>query len=127
MVKLEKAHEHIFVERKERGSLDDYPPTPKVFRPFNLVINIALFSKSDPDTYLTEFDPPFELWVPYAEDDLEKAKRAGEPLALAWYNIKQDKWVPVDFKDVPDQCDRWAGYGVALISEWDDPPIAWGT
>ena len=131
MVKLAKEHEKYFVERTDKGLSEEYKLTTEAFEPFRTVIELALFSKDDTSNYLTEFDPPFELWVPYTEDDLARADRVGRELVLGWEKTDVG-WVPFTdspnvFRKIPDKCDQWAGYGIATVKEWDDPPIAWGT
>lgn len=126
-VLLQKGHKGFFVERKDLKPKAEYPATPNVFDPYRLVINIALFKKSDPDKYLSKFKPKIKLRVGYERDDLRHALLESGELKLAYWKEKTKKWVPIDFEDENDPTGNWAGYGVAEISELGDPPIAWGT
>lgn len=111
------------------GSLNEMRGREGGFKPGRLVLNFALVDEDDPDTVLTEFDPPFELRIRYTRGDLERARRANKPLELAFWNgsewdlFTQEKH---QFELQPDAQGNAGGYGVALISHWGDPNIAWG-
>ena len=110
-------------------ALENMPTVKGGFKPGRLVINFALIDEDDPDTYLAEFDPPIELRVRYTRGDLERAKRANKELELAFWN--GNEWVVFtqekhQFILQPDAQGKAGGYGIALISHWGDPQIAWG-
>lgn len=110
-------------------ALEHIPGVEGGFKPGRLVINFALVDEDDQDTFLTEFDPPFELRVRYTKGDLERARRANQPLELAFWNGSE--WVVFtqekhQFELQPDSQGKAGGYGIALISHWGDPQIAWG-
>lgn len=111
------------------GKLDELKGREDGFKPGRLVINFALVDEDNPETILTEFDPPFELRVRYTRGDLERAKKAGKSLELGFWN--GDEWVVFtqekhQFKLQPDAQGNAGGYGVVLISHWGDPNIGWG-
>ena len=104
------------------------PAEMKPFEPTRVVVNFKLLDSREEGKPVTEFKPPFELWVQYTDQEEEDAEKLGETLQLAYWN--GDYWVRFkeddhrfDFKD--DSEGR--KYGVAHVSEWTDPPIAWGT
>jgi hypothetical protein len=111
------------------GKLDELKGREGGFKPGRLVINFALVDEDNPETILTEFDPPFELRVRYTRGDLERAKKAGKSLQLGFWN--DDEWVVFtpekhQFQLQPDAKENAGGYGVAQISHWGDPNIGWG-
>jgi hypothetical protein len=110
------------------GKLDEMRGREGGFKPGRLVINFALVDEDNPETILTEFDPPFELRVRYTRGDLERAKKAGKSLELGFWN--GDEWVVFtqekhQFELQPDAQENAGGYGVVLISHWGDPNIGW--
>jgi hypothetical protein len=110
------------------GKLDELKGREGGFKPGRLVINFALVDEDNPETILTEFDPPFELRVRYTRGDLERAKKAGKSLELGFWN--GDEWVVFtqekhQFELQPDAQGNAGGYGVVLISHWGDPNIGW--
>ena len=110
------------------GKLDEMKGREGGFKPGRLVINFALVDEDNPETILTEFDPPFELRVRYTRGDLERAKKAGKSLELGFWN--GDEWVVFtqekhQFELQPDAQGNAGGYGVVLISHWGDPNIGW--
>jgi hypothetical protein len=111
------------------GKLDELKGREGGFKPGRLVINFALVDEDNPETILTEFDPPFELRVRYTRGDLERAKKAGKSLELGFWN--GDEWIVFtqekhQFELQPDTQGNAGGYGVILISHWGDPNIGWG-
>jgi hypothetical protein len=111
------------------GKLDEMKGREGGFKPGRLVINFALVDEDNPETILTEFDPPFELRVRYTRGDLERAKKAGKSLELGFWN--GDEWVVFtpekhQFQLQSDAKENAGGYGVAQISHWGDPNIGWG-
>ncbi len=111
------------------GKLDEMKGKKDGFKPGRLVINFNLVDEDDPETILTEFDPPFELRIRYSRGDLERAGRANKPLELGFWNGSE--WVVFtpekhQFELQPDSQENAGGYGVALISHWGDPNIGWG-
>lgn len=92
------------------------------------LINVVLVDEDDPDTFLSEFDPPFELKVRYTADDFQQAQDLGGQLSLAVYI--NDEWMLLTkekhrYQLLPDNNPAAGGFGVAQISNWGDPPVAW--
>ena len=108
--------------------LRDMPGNPD-FKPGRVVINFELVDDDAPGTVLAEFDPPFELRVRYTHADLNRARKVGRPLTLAFWDGKT--WVPFTrekhgFELRPDAKPDAGGVGYALISRWGDPAVGWG-
>lgn len=101
------------------------------FKPMRVAINFIVVEDADPAMLVTHFDPPLELRVRYNRSDLRLAEFEKQPLALAyWFN---DRWILFEKKhefhlepDDPEYPEK-GGYGVAIIRDWGDPHIAWGT
>ncbi len=128
-VKVPTQRRKAKVVKLPMGSLEEMRPVPGGFQPRRLVINVAVVDEDEPETYLTEFDPPIELRVRYTKADLDRATDAGRPLALAFWNGSE--WVRFteekhQFRLEPAAQEQAGGHGVALISNWGDPPVAWG-
>lgn len=98
--------------------------------PIRTIINLVLHDRDDPENYLTEFDPPFEIQVRYTADDLREANTRGSELKLAFWNgsdwilFTQEKH---NFELHPNADPSTGGIATAKISSWGDPPIAWVT
>lgn len=112
------------------GTLADRPGVPGGFQPGRQVINFELVDEKAPDTFLTEFDPPFQLRVQYTKPDLDRAADTGRPLALAFWDGSQ--WVVFtrekhQFELHPNTVPETGGYATVEISKWGDPPVAWGS
>ncbi len=110
-------------------SLDKMKAKEGGFQPGRLLMNFAVVDETQPEEVLTEFDPPFELRVRYTPGDLRRAERAGQPLQLAFWD--GNEWVVLtpekhQFELQPAASGQGGGFGVARISHWGDPHIAWG-
>ena len=128
-VPVQKKRIKIKAKKLPLGALENMKPVKGGFQPKRLVLNLGLVDEDDPSTILTEFDPPIELRVRYTKADLDHAGREGKPLSLAyWYG---NQWITFteekhQFELLPNANPETGGFGVALISNWGDPPIAWG-
>jgi hypothetical protein len=105
-------------------------PVPGGFRPFRLVINLKLVDAEQPDNEVLVFDPPIEVRVRYTAGDLAKAKSAGGPLSLGFWDGKQ--WIRFtrekhQFHLEPSNPPESGGWGVVNVSHWGDPTHSWGT
>jgi hypothetical protein len=99
-------------------------------QPIRPIINIVLYNRDDPNNYLTEFNPPFEIQVRYTADDLSEANARGADLKLAFWNGSE--WnlfthAKHNFELHPNADPSTGGIGTVKISSWGDPPIAWVT
>ncbi|MEA3438876.1 MAG: hypothetical protein U9R58_01180 [Chloroflexota bacterium] len=110
---------------------DDISPSEEGgFNLIRTVINLKLAKDQGLDERITTFDPPILLRVRYTYYDYQAAQEAGESLKLAFWNGKV--WVRFDsaynFHLIPDDpnAHELGGVGFAMISEWDDPHVAWG-
>ena len=124
----QKVKKKIKIERLSRDPLDKMKPKPGGFKPGRVVLNFQVVDEDEPSKVLTTFDPPFELRVRYTDADLQRAQDAGKPLELAFWNGSE--WITFtkekhQFKLEPDGRGS-GGEGVAMISHWGDPNIAWG-
>ena len=119
----------IGVRKLGLGHMESMPSVQGGFRPARLVLNFELYDEDHPDSYLVEFDQPFELKVHYTKADLQHAERDGAPLALgfwdssAWVRFTPEKH---GFRLQPDANPEKGGFGVVSISKWGDPPVGWG-
>ena len=119
----------IGVRKLGLGKLEKMPSIKGGFQPARLVLNFELFDEDQPDTYLVEFEQPFELKVRYTRADLERAEHEGAALALGFWDGKS--WVRFTaekhgFHLLPDANPAKGGFGVVSISQWGDPPVGWG-
>lgn len=109
---------------------DISPPEEGGFNLIRTVINLKLAKDQGYDKRITTFDPPILLNVRYTYYDYQAAQEAEESLKLAFWNGSE--WVIFDSKYdyhlIPDDPEnrRLGGVGFAMISEWDDPHVAWG-
>lgn len=126
---VQKKPVKIKAKKLPLGALESMKPVKDGFQPKRLVLNLGLEDEDDPSKILNEFDPPIELRVRYTKADLDRAGRAGTPLSLAyWYG---NQWIRFtkekhQFELQPNANPESGGVGVAMISNWGDPPIAWG-
>ena len=122
----ERVYAKVTVDQKEFTAKKPPYPIMKPFDPFRVVVNFKLVdSKGE---VVTEFDPAFELWVQLTRDDELKAAERDRTPQLAYWN--GDHWVRFkegehNFRIGEDP--NGNKYGIADISKWPDPPIAWGT
>jgi len=91
------------------------------------VNKIDLFDEDDPENSLEEFTPAIELRIYFKKTDIPDSDLS--LLRMAYW--KGNKWIPFtdtdhQFKIYDYPYKQWAGYGVAIIDEWIDPPIALG-
>ncbi len=112
-------------------TLAEVPETPGVFKPGRLIFNFAIIDEDESKDYLDEIVPPLVLRVRYEEEDLLRAEAAGEPLQLAYWKDKEERWILFtaeehNFRLEPDESPGTGGYGVAEISYWGDPQVGWG-
>lgn len=99
------------------------------FRPLRVVINFQVEDETKSGELITDFNPPFELRVRYTPADALAAQKAGLPLVLAFWD--GSTWVKFtaekhSFRLEPD-AQGGGGAGIALIRNWGDPNVAWGT
>jgi hypothetical protein len=124
----QKDKKKVKIEKLAKDSLDKMKPKPGGFKPGRVVFNFQVVDEADPAKVLSTFDPPFELRVRYTQGDLKRAQKANKPLELAFWNGSD--WITFtkekhQFKLEPDSQGP-GGYGVAKISNWGDPNVAWG-
>jgi len=128
-IKVPAQKAKIKVVKLPLGKLSELRGAKSDFRPGRLVVNFALVDEEQPDRFLEEFESPFELRVRYTPADQKRAEKAGRPMELAfwdgqdWVRFTQEKH---QFKLEPEARPGAGGFGIALISKWGDPQIAWG-
>jgi hypothetical protein len=118
----------IYVERKDKGSLQNYQSNQPNFTPIELVINIATFEideVSNQKIYVPNLNPKAKLRVRYGST--VKTAAAGRKKKLAWWNKRTRSWVDLGSKNTSSRSKKWEGYGDVVTPGWDDPPMAWGT
>ncbi|MGD2158168.1 MAG: hypothetical protein PVG14_12175 [Anaerolineales bacterium] len=120
-ITFDDQHKGVFVERKDLYK----PPNTRVFTLIREVVNIGFFKKSRPNVYEKSITPAIKLRVKYKQADMNEAKSRGQPLKLAWWNGKD--WVIFTCKKSYSNSQNWSGHFDTEISDWGDPPIAWGT
>ena len=124
----QKDGKKVKIEKLPKDSLDKMKPKKGGFKPGRGVFNFQVVDEDDPSKVLATFDPPFELRVRYTKADEKRAQEAGKPLELAFWNGSE--WIIFtkdkhQFKLEPDSKGS-GGEGVAKISNWGDPNVAWG-
>ncbi len=99
------------------------------FQPIRLVINLKLVDAAEPDSEISEFDPPVEIRILYKQSDFRTAEERHKPLSLGFWDGEQ--WIRFTEKHhyhPKTMTTPAAGtWGVVLISRWDDPTISVGT
>ena len=98
------------------------------FRPIRVVTNVAIVDYNDESKILSAFDPPIQLDVKYATQDLFEASRVSRAIKLAYWN--GSTWVVFTASDNQYQLHppTTGNVGEVTIQSWiGDPPIAWGT
>ena len=91
------------------------------------VSEINLFDENIPAISLKTFKPAIELRIYFKKNDIPKSGLTN--LRMAYW--KGNKWIPFTEKDHQFKVydypyKQWAGYGVAIIDKWIDPPVALG-
>ncbi|MBC8231537.1 hypothetical protein H8E77_18460 [bacterium] len=130
------------VEVQELQPFFEELPRQEGFLPGREVINFEVVDAATGDV-MTDFNPSIRLYVVYTEEDLQHVNGELKKLGLAFWDGKQwirftedknlfrlhpkdspdFKWPFDDFFDLPDHA---LGFGFAIVSSWDDRPIAWG-
>jgi hypothetical protein len=110
----------VRVAKLPLGTLDEVRLKQEDFQPGRLVINFQVENVAT-GGMMQKFKTPVELRVKYTPEDVERAKKAGKPLELAyWFN---NRWIRFAQKH---QFKLGDGFGVAFIADWGDPKIGWG-
>jgi hypothetical protein len=122
-----------FTYHVERQADSEIPPdlAGKVHR--STRVNAKIFTKrwvGDPKkeviNYPTEFNPPIYIQVYYNQDDINATQRKDYRDLKLGYIVNNQFIVFTDFMLIPIPSCSWKGYGVARLSDWPDPVIAWG-
>jgi len=91
------------------------------------VINIKIVAEMGSRVPITSFDPPIELRVKYTSYDLQEGN--GNLSLAYWDGAKWIRFTPEEhnYLQLPDfpEHPELGGIGLAYISEWADPNIAW--
>jgi hypothetical protein len=122
-------HEDVVVRELDLGLSNCGDPAEIAFEPFREVINFELVESSDPDNYLTEFDPPVVLKVYYTKDDEAFAAEVGQTVAVAycfenqWKRFTFEKHELESFPGEDLQWPGYVGYCRMVIEQWGDPSI----
>ena len=90
------------------------------------IINIGLVdSKEVP---INDYDPPIILLINFTEDD---KNTTNNKIKFAFWDEGSKEWITFkekhNFKLHNFKFETWAGFGVAFVKNWIDPPIALGT
>jgi hypothetical protein len=116
-----------------RPAMPDMASMPTVkggFNPFRLVINLKVIDPAHPDKKTNTFTPPLEVRVRYTDADEQEAKRRGMPLRLGYWDGAKWQYFTLEghaFKLKRKRYKQYVGWGIVKLSEWGDPPKAWGT
>jgi len=130
IVKIPARAKPVQMVRLALPTIESLPAVPGGFRPFRLVINLKVVDAAQPDSELSVFDPPIEVRVRHTAADLARAKAAGRPLCLGfWDGTQWIRFTPEkhQFRLESGTSPEAGGLGVVSLSQWGDPPIAWGT
>ncbi|MGD2039974.1 MAG: hypothetical protein PVH11_04055 [Anaerolineae bacterium] len=96
------------------------------FAPRRPVLHLRLEEADEPGTEATHFDPPITLRVRYTAKDVHDAGDEGPVLGYwdgsQWIKFKEKH----QFRLEPHERGASGGFGVAVVSDWVDPPLAWG-
>jgi hypothetical protein len=96
------------------------------FTPRRPVIHLRLEDADQPGVEVRHFDPAITLRVRYTPKDLKDAGDAG--LVLGYWDGAQ--WIKFkekhQFRLEPNEPAGSGGFGVVVLSDWVDPPLAWG-
>jgi len=106
------------------------PPVTIGFHPFRLVINLKFVDASQPAIEIVQFDPPIEIQVRYEKSDVDVTDAVRRPLSLGFWD--GSRWLRFtgrkhNFRLQPDPPPGTGGWGICNVSNWVDPPHAWGT
>jgi hypothetical protein len=118
----------VEVVELEEGTIRLCKEVPSVFQLIRVVVEIKLVEAANPEVIVERFDPPIQLRVKVAGEDIEIA---GNSLTLAYCSGVGKLWKPFttvqyDFHFEPEKQPSAGGEGVATIREWEDPAIGWG-
>jgi hypothetical protein len=119
----ESEHELLLESPELNG--DDMPETPTVFTPSDIRINFQVREREEGDgsgSLVQKFSPPMVLRVGITDLAKQAAQSKNRRLQLAFWDGSE--WVPFTrekhlFRLTPK-------YGIAVIRDWGDPPVAWG-
>lgn len=96
------------------------------FVPLRPVIHLRLEDADQPGVEVTHFDPAITIRVRYTQKDVRDAGDKG--LVLGYWDGEQ--WTTFkekhQFRLEPHEPSGPGGFGVAVVSDWVDPPVAWG-
>jgi hypothetical protein len=99
------------------------------FTPFRPVITLGLVNAQNTSEVLTRFDPAVEVRVRYTQQDLQRA--GDRPLVLGFWDggkwVKFGKGNKHTFRLEAIGQGQAGGFAVVEISDWTDPPCAWGS
>jgi hypothetical protein len=88
---------------------------------------IDIVEFAPPNLPVQNFDPPIEVRIYYTDSDVNYAG-SKKRIKMAFWD--GNMWIPFTAKhqfhifEYPYK--NWAGFGIAIIREWIDPPIALG-
>jgi hypothetical protein len=97
------------------------------FEPFRPVIHLRLEEADPPGQEVTQFDPAITIRVRYTAKDYKDAGEKGLILGYwdgsQWIRFKEKHHFKLEHigKDPSS-----GGFGVVVLSDWVDPPVAWG-
>jgi hypothetical protein len=119
----QKKDRQLVVKGKPFTSLDEF--TGGEFTPFRPVIRLRLEEATKPGVEVTHFDPAITIRVRYTPKDLKDAGNKGLVLGYwdgQWIRFKEKH----QFRLEPNEPAGAGGFGVVVLSDWVDPPLAWG-
>lgn len=120
----------VDVRQLDLPEIETLPVIPIGFHPFRLVINLKFVDPMQPDKEVIEFDPPVEVRIRYTKEDYAIVKAVRRDLCLGFWD--GERWIRFtprkhNFHLEYDTTPENGGWGVVSISNWGDPPHAWGT
>ncbi len=103
---------------------------PDEFPARRVLLNVVVTRRDNPDLLVTHCNPPLELRAGYTAADLKHARDAGleYPYFGFWDGCRWVLFTQEKHQLRYEQADRadLAGYVVVTLSQWSDPPIAYG-
>ncbi len=96
------------------------------------LLNVVVARQDEPDTLVTQYNPPLALKMAYSTEDLEHAKEAGldHPVFGFWDGCQ---WVlftaekhRLSYDPSADPTVEVAGYATVELAAWNDPAIGNG-
>ena len=127
-VKSQKSGKRVKVVKLPGKNMSDVPERVNVFKPKRLVMNFAGEDEDNPGQFLTHFDPPLELRVKFRKADQNQAAD-GKPKLAFWSEV-ENNWVLFTAEkhqfELQFNPSGHGGTGIAFISDWGDPQVAWG-